>query len=114
MIKQFEFWKTEAEERENAQEGASKIADFESYLIGLNSFLGKNEELTQEERIAVFNDIELKLNYILEAAKKSSRLVDATKHLLAIDYKTLTQSMPQMDREHALYLFKSFLMPLPD
>lgn len=114
VIKQFQHWKKEAQKRESLMRETGKSDTFESYLVGLNTYISKETDLTYEEQLTLSTDIETKLSYILEVAESHNRLEDATKHLLELDYKTVVQSLPQMDREHSLYLFKTFIMPLPD
>jgi MoaA/NifB/PqqE/SkfB family radical SAM enzyme len=114
VIKQFQHWEKEARKREDLNRETGKSDSFESYLVGLNTYISKETDLSYEEQLTLSTDIETKLGYILEVAETHGRLEDATQHLLDLDYKTIVASLPKMDREHTLYLFKTFIMPLPD
>ena len=114
VIKQFQYWEKEARKRDALLQETGKSNTIEGYLSSLNTFISKETDLSYEEQLATSMDIETKLRYILDVAETHGRLDDATKHILDLDYKTLIQSLPKMDREHTLYLFKTFIMPLPD
>ena len=114
VIKQFQYREKEARKRDALLQETGKSNTIEGYLSSLNTFISKETDLSYEEQLATSMDIETKLRYILDVAETHGRLDDATKHILDLDYKTLIQSLPKMDREHTLYLFKTFIMPLPD
>jgi MoaA/NifB/PqqE/SkfB family radical SAM enzyme len=114
VISHFGLWKKEALEREELESKTGPAADLTTYLEGLKHYLQENSDSTLEEQAAIHADIEAKLNYIIDVAAENNLQETATGHIIEMNYKTVVESLPQMDREHALYLFKSFVTPLPD
>ncbi|PHR37125.1 MAG: hypothetical protein COA38_00095 [Fluviicola sp.] len=114
VVNHFKLWEKEALEREKMIAQTGDIADLESYLLGLKRYLSENNDLKAEDQSSIYEDIESKLNYIIDVAAENNLHETATGHIIEMEYKTIVQSLPQMDREHALYLFKSFVTPLPD
>lgn len=114
VVNHFELWQKEALEREEISEQTGSTPDLPSYFIGLKTYLSENNDTSIEEQVDIYEDIKAKLNYIIDVAAENNLQETATGHILTMDYKTIVQSLPQMDREHALYLFKSFVTPLPD
>jgi hypothetical protein len=38
----------------------------------------------------------------------------AERHIIGIDYKTIVASVPSVDADHLVTLFRTFIMPLPE
>ncbi len=114
VVSHFELWQKEALEREKLINQTGKIVDLETYFAGLKLYINENSDIVPKEQQATIEDIEAKLNYIVSVASENNLHETATQRIIEMDYKTVVQSLPQIDREHALYLFKSFVTPLPD
>jgi len=114
VVKQLEYWGNEALQKEQRTLGTAEVDTIQGYLAGLQNYLNEQEELTAAERHQMQTEISSKLSYILEVADQHGMYAKAEEHLMQMDYKTVCQSVPKVEKEHLLYLFKSFIMPLPD
>jgi MoaA/NifB/PqqE/SkfB family radical SAM enzyme len=115
VLQQLRYWRKEVEAEGGRK--SSKVLEgntIQSYFDGFRNYLKTIEELQEEERELLYEDVTLKLNFILETARESGRELEAEKYLTQVDYKSVYQSVPSSDKEHLLYLFKSYVMPLPD
>lgn len=113
VINQLNFWKNEAKKRA-ANIKPISITTIPLYFNALENYILKNREINEHEKLELFKNIKEKLAYILEEAAKYDLHEKAEQHLLKIDFKTLCNALANVDKEHTLYLFKSFMMPLPE
>lgn len=86
--------------------------NFEDYLEGLVGYVEDQEP--EQDFMALFEDMRAKLNYILAVAEKNGNKEAAERGLMNVSYEEMYNNLPALTREHALHLFKSFIMPLPE
>lgn len=114
IIQQISAWKNAAIERESLLTITGEISDLNSYLAGLKVYLKDKTEMPFEEIERMSLDISEKLRYIISAAEEHGQADNAIKQIIGLDYQNIYRSVPTSDKEHLLYLFKSFILPLPD
>lgn len=115
VLQQLRYWRRELEVEGVSQPiQGRKGSTIQSYFEGFWNYLKTIPELEEERRLSLYEEVVQKLNFILETARKSGREFAAEKKLIEVDYKSVYQSVPGSDKEHLLYLFKSYVLPLPD
>lgn len=113
IINQLNFWKNEARQKAANLKPVS-ITTISLYFNALENYILKNKEINEHEKLELFKNIKEKLVYIIEEAAKYDLHEKAEQHLLEVDFKTLCNALANVDKEHALYLFKSFMIPFPE
>lgn len=104
LIKHIAFWKSEA-----GNKTAFQPKNLEEYMQGLSDYLDA-QKTTDKYRL--LEDIQSKLSYLVHVAAQNGMEKQAEGKIIEVNYKTVTEMLPGVDREHLLHLFKSFIMPL--
>lgn len=114
LIHQLQLWMDQATRNEEFSKSQPKIIDFSSYLTGLETYVLQKKELENEMQQELIKNIQNKLEYIVSVAQTHGMEKTAEQHLIGMDYKTIFESVPNIDKEHLITLFKSFIMPIPE
>lgn len=114
VIKHFIHWEKEARSREEFTQIMGKSEGWDAFCNGLRVYLEERENLSFEESEKTYQTIMRKLNYIVETARSSGQAESAMDQITGVAYHDIYRSVPTANQEHLLYLFKTFIMPLPD
>lgn len=102
LANNLEFWKRERSELTNPK----NIPD---YLENLRAFLQQKSPQNYE---SVFENIKIKILYLLEIASKNNLANLAENKLCEVPFKTMFEMVPTIEKEHLLNLFKSYVLPI--
>jgi sulfatase maturation enzyme AslB (radical SAM superfamily) len=115
IINHLRFWKKEAESRELFFTKTADIPiDIQSYFNGLKEYINNEEDMSVPNKAKLYTTIYDKLHYVLKIAKEQEKHHEAENHIIQIGYKKMIDHVPDTNKEHLLYLFKSYIMPLSD
>ncbi|MCC6369674.1 MAG: hypothetical protein IT236_01580 [Bacteroidia bacterium] len=102
LASHLEFWKSQSL-------SSVKVENFAEYLHELKDYLKVN---SKNESLELYNNIEEKLNYLLEIAKQNKLQDQAVKKIQEVPFKTLVEMVPGINKEHLLHLFQAYVMPI--
>lgn len=91
---------------------AGPAASFDELMEHISILLAQQKQHSSQERVALANEIESKLQYVLEQAAAQGLGESAESKLLAVDPNLILRSLPGIPKEELLLLFESFVMPL--
>jgi sulfatase maturation enzyme AslB (radical SAM superfamily) len=114
LLQQLNHWFTQAQTKEAFAKNQPKIDNLSTYLIQLESYIAEKKDISADTRQELMADITSKLNHILSVARTHGMEKTAEDHLIAMDFKTIYESVPAVDAVHLVTLFQSFIMPLPE
>lgn len=107
-------WFEQAREKEDFAKDQPKIEDLNSYLAQLEDYITEKTPTPADQRTELMRDIASKLQHILSVARTHGMEKTAENHLISIDFKTIYESVPAVEAEHLVTLFRSFIMPIPE
>lgn len=114
LVQQLEHWLEAAVANEAFSQHLGACVDLPTYMDGLALFIATKTEIAADLHAELLADIRSKLAHILSVARQHGMEKTAEQHLISIDYKTIVASVPTVDADHLVTLFKSFIMPLPE
>jgi hypothetical protein len=109
LVLQLKGWKEIAAAKASAGIH-SKAASLDEYLMQLEVLIRR--EKSQEETQSMLSDIEMKLNFLIKTAETHGLAHSATQKIIGTPHELILRSVPGLDKERLLELFKSFVMPL--
>ena len=107
-------WCKQAHEKEDFAKNQPEIESLTAYLAQLELYVIEKTAIPEEERTELIADIASKLKHILSVARTHGMEETAERHLIGMDFKTIYESVPAVDADHLVTLFRSFIMPIPE
>jgi sulfatase maturation enzyme AslB (radical SAM superfamily) len=114
FVQQLEHWLEGAVVNEAFSQETVACLDLQSYLDGLKRYLSNQVKIPVDQQTELIANITAKLSHILSVAQLHGMEKTAEQHLIGIDYKTIVASVPTVDADHLVTLFRSFIMPFPE
>lgn len=114
LLQQLKHWLAQVRTKEDFANNQLKAGDLDAYLVQLNTYIIEKTEVSSEKREELIIDIGSKLKHIISIAQTHGMEKTAEKHLIEIDFKTICESVPAVDADHLVTLFRSFIMPIPE
>ncbi len=109
-----EHWCKQAHEKEDFAKNQPKINHLTTYLAQLELYVIEKTTTPEDKRTELIADIASKLRHILSVARTHGMEETAERHLIGMDFKTIYESVPTVDADHLVTLFRSFIMPIPE
>ncbi len=111
QITQIGVWREAAAARERS--GWSKPAEnFEEFIAQIEGLLITESGHSPAEAQHIARDIQSKLEFVLDTADGHGQRASATAKLIATSPTLVIRSVPSLQKEELLSLFKSFVMPI--
>ena len=107
-------WCKQAHEKEDFAKNQPEIESLTAYLVQLELYVIEKMATSEEKRSELIADIAAKLKHILSVARTHGMEETAERHLIGMDFKTIYESVPAVDADHLVTLFRSFIMPIPE
>ncbi len=114
FVQQIKHWWELAQDKEAFSKNKPKIENMVSYMTQLELYIIEKTKLSAEQRDALLKDISTKFDHLLGVARKHGMEKTAENHLIGMDFKTIYESVPAVDADHLVTLFRSFIMPIPE
>lgn len=111
LIGQLHGWSAKAQEGPAATGDSTSILN---YIAGLEAYIISKAQGSETEKMELATACLQKLEFVLSEAEKHGLRNTAEQKLMEVAYETMFQSLPETPMEHLLYLFKSFMVPMPD
>lgn len=111
LIAQLVQWRNAA--KTSAQSKASE-QDFESFNLIIKQKLREKLSLEGDSIERIVADCMDKIEFILLQAEQHGLRESAEHKLMEVELDDYLKSLPNTPKEHLLYLFKSFILPIPD
>ena len=114
FLQLLKHWCKQAHEKEDFAKNQPKINHLHAYLAQLELYMIEKTATPEEKRTELIADIASKLQHILSVARTHGMEETAERHLIGMDFKTIYESVPAVDADHLVTLFRSFIMPIPE
>lgn len=109
LVRQIDGWKSAAQKRASAGI-VGQATHLEGYLVELETLLRRDQDVSLAKETV--RDIEEKLRFVLAKAAEQGQESQALQKIIGTPHELILRSVPGLDKERLLELFKSFVMPL--
>lgn len=114
LLQQLKHWYEQARVKEDFAKNQPKIESLTAFLAQLEQYISEKTNTPADKQSALLEDIASKLQHIISVAHTHGMEETAERHLIGMDFKTIYESVPAVDADHLVTLFRSFIMPIPE
>jgi MoaA/NifB/PqqE/SkfB family radical SAM enzyme len=103
VIEHIKYWKEMARDQAFTTGGS-----LDEYLDGLKQYVIDHTENAD----TLISNITTKLNYLIQVAAEHNNKEQAIEKITEINYKTIIETVPGIEKEHLLHLFQAYIIPI--